>query len=97
MSLAVWGPPPRSPAPPVSPGLQHRAAQQPAGPRPRHHLQAQVDLALHLLIGIDLRQVRPSAETCRAGGSAGGLALSLSPARRHPAPSAGPSGSSQAP
>lgn len=87
------GPAPCSPDPPVSPGLQHRAAQ-PAAPRPRHHLQAQMDLALHLFVRVNLRQVGPAAETCGTGGSAGARPSPSAPPQY---PSTIPSGSSQAP
>lgn len=67
VSLVSWGPLPCSLAPDTSPGLQHGAAQ-PAGPGSWHHLQPKVDLALYLLIRIDLRQVGPPTETCEDAG-----------------------------
>jgi len=52
--------PPGTPGPP-SPGLQHSAAQQPpAAPAPLD-LHPQVDLPLHLLVGVHLAEAHPAA------------------------------------
>lgn len=85
VSLVSRGPLPCSLAPDISPGLQHGAAQ-PAGPGSWHHLQPKVDLALYLLIRIDLRQVGPPTETCEAAGEPAAWLFPSLPPQPHQAP-----------
>lgn len=60
---------PCHPCVPPSPGFQHGATQQPPAALAPLDLHPQMDLPLHLLIGVHLAEAHPAAVACGKRGN----------------------------